>query len=343
MVLAIPEEKLKTEKAPENLIEVKGLKTHFFTENGVVKAVDGLSMTLQKGKVLGVVGESGCGKSITAQSIMRLLPEPQGRIVEGTITFHDPEGTAIDITSLERHGKQMRSIRGRHMAMIFQEPMTSLNPVYTIGNQISETILLHQKVDRQTAKRRTLEVLEQVDIPHASRRFHEYPHQMSGGQRQRVMIAMALSCNPSLLIADEPTTALDVTIQARILRTMKKLQELYGMAIMMITHDLGVIGRMADDVLVMYVGKKVEESSVRNVFYRPKHPYTQGLLKSIPIIGLKGVRLNPITGSVPSPFDLPKGCRFAERCPKRLEQCAMEEPPEFQVEPGHFVSCWLYR
>ncbi len=326
----------------EPLIEVNNLRTHFFTENGIVKAVEGLNMTINKGRVLGVVGESGCGKSITAQSIMRLLPEPQGRIVGGTIQFHHPDGETVSIEKLNRHGSQMRSIRGQHIAMIFQEPMTSLNPVYTIGNQITETIILHQDVDRATAKRRAIEVLEQVDIPQAERRFNEYPHQMSGGQRQRAMIAMALSCNPSLLIADEPTTALDVTIQARILRTMRELQDVYGMAIMMITHDLGVIGRMADDVLVMYVGKKVEESTVRNVFYNPKHPYTQGLLKSIPIIGLKGARLHPIRGTVPSPFHLPPGCKFAERCPYRMERCDNEEPPEFEVEPGHLVQCWLY-
>ena len=340
--MAMPESKAPANKgAGETLIDVQGLRTHFFTENGVVKAVDGLNMNIKRGRVLGVVGESGCGKSITAQSIMRLLPEPQGRIVEGKITFHSPEGETVDITSLDRHGAKMRSIRGHHIAMIFQEPMTSLNPVFTIGNQITEAIRLHQNVDKATAKKRAIEVLEQVDIPQAARRFNEYPHQMSGGQRQRVMIAMALSCNPSLLIADEPTTALDVTIQARILRTMRELQDVYGMAIMMITHDLGVIGQMADDVMVMYVGKKVEESSVRNVFYKPKHPYTQGLLKSIPIIGLKGARLSPIKGTVPSPYNLPTGCKFAERCPKRMERCK-EEPPEFEVEPGHLVACWLY-
>lgn len=341
--MAMPETNVTANKEPqETLIEVQNLKSHFFTESGVVKAVDGLNMTIKRGRVLGVVGESGCGKSITAQSIMRLLPEPQGRIVEGKITFYAPDGEVVDITSLDRHGKKMRSIRGQHIAMIFQEPMTSLNPVFTIGNQITETIRLHQNVDKANAKKRAIEVLEQVDIPEAERRFYEYPHQMSGGQRQRAMIAMALSCNPSLLIADEPTTALDVTIQARILRTMRELQDVYGMAIMMITHDLGVIGRMADDVMVMYVGKKVEESSVRNVFYNPRHPYTQGLLKSIPIIGLKGARLSPIAGTVPSPYNLPKGCKFAERCPKRMDHCIENEPPEFEVEPGHLVACWLY-
>lgn len=328
--------------ASEQLIRVEDLRTQFFTEQGVVKAVDGVSFTVKKGKVLGVVGESGCGKSITAMSIMRLLPEPQGRIVSGKIVFNSPDGRQVDITALDRHSPEMRSIRGRHIAMIFQEPMTSLNPVYTIGDQIVEAIRLHQKVDHETAVQRAIEVLRQVDIPDPERRINEYPHQMSGGQRQRVMIAMAMSCHPSLLIADEPTTALDVTIQAKILRNMRDLQKQYGMAIMMITHDLGVIGQMADDVIVMYVGKKVEEAGVRQLFYNPAHPYTQGLMKSIPMIGLRNKKLVPITGSVPSPYNLPKGCYFAPRCPKAMERCKREAPPEFEIEPGHLVSCWLY-
>jgi len=227
--------------------------------------------------------------------------------------------------------------------MIFQEPMTSLNPVYTVGDQIIEAIQLHQKVDKDTARARAIEVLDQVDIPDPERRIDEYPHQMSGGQRQRAMIAMALSCYPSLLIADEPTTALDVTIQAKILRNMRTLQREYGMSIMLITHDLGVIGQMADEVLVMYVGRKVEQSSVRGLFHNPLHPYTQGLLKSIPLIGLRGKKLVPITGSVPSPYNLPTGCYFAPRCPEATDQCQRESPPESEVEPGHYVSCWLYK
>ncbi len=329
--------------ANEVLLEVKDLRTQFFTEQGVVKAVDGVSFTIKKGKVLGIVGESGCGKSITALSIMRLLPEPRGKIVSGTITFYPPEGGSVDITRLDRHSAEMRRIRGRHIAMIFQEPMTSLNPVYTIGDQIIEAIQLHQDVDKETARKRAIEVLNQVDIPHPERRINEYPHQMSGGQRQRAMIAMALSCYPSILIADEPTTALDVTIQAKILRNMRDLQRQYGMAIMLITHDLGVIGQMADEVLVMYVGRKVEQADVRELFLNPLHPYTQGLFRSIPLIGLKGKKLVPIAGSVPSPYNLPPGCYFAPRCPRAMDICRQEAPAEYEVEPGHFVSCWLYK
>lgn len=328
--------------AQEELIRVENLKTYFYTEQGVVKAVDGVSFSIKKGRVLGVVGESGCGKSITAMSIMRLLPEPQGRIISGKIIFNSPDGKQVDITTLDRHSQEMRNIRGRHIAMIFQEPMTSLNPVYTVGSQIMEAIMLHQKVDRETARKRAIEVLRAVDIPDPERRVDEYPHQMSGGQRQRAMIAMALSCEPNLLIADEPTTALDVTIQAKILRNMRDLQERLGMAIMMITHDLGVVGQMADDVIVMYVGKKVEESNVREIFRNPLHPYTQGLMKSIPMIGFRDKQLVPIAGSVPSPYNLPKGCYFAPRCPHAMEKCKVQEPPEFEVEPDHKVSCWLY-
>ncbi|NLK08912.1 MAG: ABC transporter ATP-binding protein [Firmicutes bacterium] len=332
----------------QELVRIEDLHTQFFTEQGIVKAVDGVTFSIEQGKTLGVVGESGCGKSITAMSIMRLLPEPRGRIVKGKITFFPPQQnninqTSVDITALDRHSSQMRGIRGRHIAMIFQEPMTSLNPVYTVGDQIIEAIQLHQQVDRDTARARAIEVLEQVDIPDPERRISEYPHQMSGGQRQRAMIAMALSCYPSLLIADEPTTALDVTIQAKILRNMRDLQQEYGMSIMLITHDLGVIGRMADEVLVMYVGKKVEQAEVRNIFHNPLHPYTQGLMKSIPLIGLKDKKLVPITGSVPSPFNLPTGCYFAPRCPQAMDRCRREAPPETEPEPGHFVSCWLYK
>ena len=327
----------------QELLRIENLYTQFFTEQGVVKAVDGVSFSIEQGKTLGIVGESGCGKSITAMSIMRLLPEPRGRIVEGKITFYPPDENSVDLTALDRHSPEMRSIRGRHIAMIFQEPMTSLNPVYTVGAQITEAIQLHQKVNKETARSRAIEVLEQVDIPDPERRIDEYPHQMSGGQRQRGMIAMALSCYPSLLIADEPTTALDVTIQAKILRNMRGLQKQYGMAIMLITHDLGVIGQMADEVLVMYVGKKVEQAGVRNIFHNPLHPYTQGLIKSIPLIGLRGKKLLPITGSVPSPYNLPKGCYFAPRCPSAMDRCRQEAPSEVEAEPGHLVSCWLYK
>lgn len=340
-MVAVEQKTLATNN--EELIRVEDLRTYFYTEQGVVKAVDGVNFSIKKGKVLGVVGESGCGKSITASSIMRLLPEPQGRIVSGKITFNSPDGQVIDITSQDRHGQVMRSIRGRHIAMIFQEPMTSLNPVYTVGDQIMEAVTLHQKVGEAEARERAIEVLREVDIPDPERRVDEYPHQMSGGQRQRAMIAMALSCRPSLLIADEPTTALDVTIQAKILRNMKALQDEYGMAIMMITHDLGVIGQLADEVIVMYVGKKVEQAEVRELFHNPAHPYTQGLMKSVPMIGLRHKKLSPIAGSVPSPYALPKGCKFAPRCPKAMDICRQEEPPEFEIGPDHTVNCWLYK
>jgi len=307
----------------------------------VVHAVDGVNFSIARQKTLGVVGESGCGKSVTGLSIMGLIPMPPGRIVEGEILYHR-NGDIVDITKLNPKGKEIRSIRGNEIAMIFQEPMTSLNPVYTIGNQIMEAIILHQKVHKKEARVRAIQMLEAVGIPLPEQRVDEYPHQLSGGMRQRAMIAMALSCNPSLLIADEPTTALDVTIQAQILELMKKLQEEFRMAIMMITHNLGVIAETSDDVVVMYMGKVVEQSDVRRVFHDPKHPYTQGLMKSIPSLAKRKERLEPIKGVVPDPYDLPPGCVFNPRCPYAMEICGKEEPPFLEVEKGHWAKCWLY-
>lgn len=326
-----------TERQP--LLEIKNLKTHFFTDDGVVRAVDGVSFSIGKGETLAVVGESGCGKSITAFSTMRLIPSPPGQIVDGEILFHQNGKPPLDLTKIDARGAQMRDIRGNDIAMIFQEPMTSLSPVHTIGNQIGEAIELHQDVDKEEARKRSAEVLRKVRLPEPERQLDAYPHELSGGMRQRAMIAMALSCNPSLLIADEPTTALDVTVQAQILDLMVALQDEIGMSILLITHDLGVVAWMADNVAVMYLGKVVEYSDVRTIFKDPKHPYTKGLLKSIPKIGQKE-RLIPIEGSVPDPFERPVGCPFAPRCPDRMDKC-IEEPELIEVEDGHQVSCWL--
>ena len=307
----------------------------------MVHAVDGVSFSIEQQKTLGVVGESGCGKSVTGLSMMGLVPMPPGKIVEGEILYRR-NGNVIDITKLNPKGKEIRAIRGDEIAMIFQEPMTSLNPVYTIGNQIMEAIILHQKVHKKEARGRAIQMLEAVGIPSPEQRVDEYPHQLSGGMRQRAMIAMALSCNPSLLIADEPTTALDVTIQAQILELMKKLQDEFRMAIMMITHNLGVIAETSDNMVVMYMGKVVEQSDVRSVFHNPKHPYTQGLMKSIPSLAKRKERLEPIKGVVPDPYSLPPGCLFNPRCPYAMEICGKEEPPFLEVEGGHWAKCWLY-
>ncbi|MCL6450823.1 MAG: ABC transporter ATP-binding protein [Acetobacteraceae bacterium] len=317
----------------ETLLDVQGLKTCFYTEDGVVPAVDGVSFHINRGETLGMVGESGCGKSVTSLSIMRLIPWPPGRIVEGKVWF---EGQDI----LAKSEPEMRKIRGNEISMIFQEPMTSLNPVYTVGDQIAEAIQLHQGLGRREAARKTVDMLRLVGIPLPERRAHEYPHQLSGGMRQRVMIAMALSCNPKLLIADEPSTALDVTIQAQILELMKRLKRELGMAILLITHDLGVIAEMAQRVVVMYAGRIVEEADVISLFRRPLHPYTDGLLHSIPRIDAKKGRLHVIEGVVPNPLNLPPGCRFHPRCPYAAEVCRKEEPPLEEAGPGRRVSCW---
>ncbi|MCL0029595.1 ABC transporter ATP-binding protein [Dehalococcoidia bacterium] len=323
------------------LIEVRGLKTYFYTDDGVVRAVDGVDFTIEQEKTLGVVGESGCGKSVTALSIMGLIQMPPGKIEAGEILYRR-NGNVTKLTNLDPKGKEYRSIRGNEIAMIFQEPMTSLNPVYTIGNQIMEAIILHQKVGKKEARERAVTMLEAVGIPLPRQRIDEYPHQLSGGMRQRAMIAMALSCNPSLLIADEPTTALDVTIEAQVLKLMHDLRKEFKTAMMLITHDLGVIASMADDVVVMYLGKIVEGSTVRNVFHHTKHPYTQGLMSSIPSLATKRHRLVPIEGVVPDPFEVPAGCGFEPRCPQSMGICKRETPPLKEVVPGHRAACWLY-
>jgi oligopeptide/dipeptide ABC transporter ATP-binding protein len=324
---------------PSCLLQIEGLKTYFYTFEGIAKAVDDVSFTLGKGEVLGIVGESGCGKSVTAQSVMRLIPEPPGKIVNGKILFD-----GIDITRLSM--EDMRSIRGNRISMIFQEPMTSLNPVYTIGNQISEMFRLHEKRSRAESWERSIEMLKKVQIPAPEKRVYEYPHQLSGGMRQRAMIAMALACNPEILIADEPTTALDVTIQAQILELMMQLQEDYNSAIMMITHDLGVIAEIAGRIEVMYAGKVVEEGATAAIFEDPKHPYTRGLLKSIPKLGERARsgrrRLQEITGIVPSLYELPAGCRFYPRCPQAMEVCNQSIPALIEVGGSHRVRCFLY-
>ncbi len=321
------------------ILELSGLRTHFFSREGVVRAVDGVSYHLNRRETLGVVGESGCGKSVSALSILRLIPDPPGKIVEGAIRF---EGT--DLLTLSE--KKMQNIRGNEISMIFQEPMTSLNPVLTIGHQISEAIILHQKLSKSAAMEKSVEMLRLVNIPEAVRRVREYPHQLSGGMRQRVMIAMALSCNPKVLIADEPTTALDVTIQAQILDLMLELQEKLGTAIILITHDLGVIAETAQRVVVMYAGKKVEEASVAELFAEPCHPYTLGLMGSIPRMDQASAespgrtRLQEIKGIVPSLYNLPPGCIFEPRCPYADDQCRAEYPPLEEKRPGHLAACW---
>ncbi len=321
------------------LLRVSGLQTQFTTEAGLIRAVDGVDFDLDRGETLGIVGESGCGKSVTALSVMQLVQAPRGRIAGGRIELFR-SGAPVDITALDPQSAEMRAIRGREIAMIFQEPMTSLNPIFTIGEQIMEAVILHQGLDRKQARERAIGMLERVGLSSPAQQVDEYPHQLSGGMRQRVMIAMALSCDPSLLIADEPTTALDVTIAAQILELMKGLQASSGMSIVMITHNLGVIGEMCRRVLVMYLGKVVEEGTTDDIFYQPKHPYTQGLLRSIPQIGLKQ-RLSPISGTVPSMADLPAGCAFAPRCPHVMPVCG-EPPPMLELGTGHRARCWLY-
>ncbi len=324
------------------LIEVRDLRTYFYTDSGVARAVDGVDFTIEPEKTLGVVGESGCGKSVTALSIMGLIQTPPGKIQAGEIIYRR-NGILTELTKLDPKGKEYRSIRGNEIAMIFQEPMTSLNPVYTIGNQIIEAVILHQKVGKKEGRERAIALLEAVGIPLPKQRIDEYPHQLSGGMRQRAMIAMALSGNPSLLIADEPTTALDVTIEAQVLSLMHSLRKEFKTAIMLITHDLGVVAGMADDVVVMYHGKIVEESGVRNIFHSTKHPYTQGLMNSIPSLATTKRRLVPIEGVVPDPFEVLEGCSFEPRCPQAMAICKQEIPPLKEVAPGHRAACWLYK
>lgn len=320
------------------ILEIKNLKTYFYTYEGIAKAVDGISYQLAKGEPLGVVGESGCGKSVTALSILRLVPAPPGKIVGGEILFKGEN--LLDLTE-----DRMRKVRGNQISMIFQEPMTSLNPVFTVGNQIQETLQLHQGLSKKDALGKSIEMLRLVNIPSPEKAVGQHPHELSGGMRQRVMIAMALACNPEILIADEPTTALDVTIQAQILDLMNRLKEELGMAIILITHNLGVVAETTKRVIVMYAGKIVEEAETKTLFGNPQHPYTVGLLRSIPILGDKirrgKVRLNEISGVVPSLYELPSGCKFSTRCPSAMEICKEEEPELKEIEESHFRSCWL--
>jgi peptide/nickel transport system ATP-binding protein/oligopeptide transport system ATP-binding protein len=320
------------------LLQVQDLNTYFKTDEGLLTAVNGIDFSICRGETLGLVGESGCGKSVSALSIMRLIPEPPGRIVKGRILFEGQD--LVRLTESE-----MRRIRGNAISMIFQEPMTSLNPVHRVGNQIAEAIKLHQNVDQTRARRRAIEMLAKVGIPDPQRRAREYPFQLSGGMRQRVMIAMALSCNPKLIIADEPTTALDVTIQAQILDLMKKLQEDFGAAILLITHDLGVIAEVAERVAVMYAGRIVEMADANPLFAEPMHPYTQGLMASVPHIdrpAAPGKLLETISGMVPSLLNLPPGCTFQDRCERVFERCRSQEPPLIEFGSKHSARCWLY-
>lgn len=316
-----------------NLLEVRDLKTYFYTDDGVVKAVDGVEFQVKPGETLGIVGESGCGKSITAMSILRLIQSPPGKIVSGEIIF-DGE----DLTKVSE--KRIREIRGNNISMIFQEPMTSLNPVFTAGYQIEEILKIHQNLDNKEARERAIEMIRMVGIPNPERIADEYPHQLSGGMRQRIMIAMALACRPKLLIADEPTTALDVTIQAQILDLMNELKDKLNTSIMLITHDLGVIAEMADHVIVMYSGKVVEDASTIELFENPKHPYTIGLMASIPSLAKEGQRLETIPGVVPNPFYLPKGCYFHPRCKYAIDKCREAQPELREVSPGHKSACF---
>jgi oligopeptide/dipeptide ABC transporter ATP-binding protein len=321
--------------AGENLLEVRDLHTHFHVMDGVVKAVDGISFAIRPGQTLGVVGESGCGKSVTALTIMRLLDIPPAQIGETSEVWFEGR----DLLALSE--EQMRHVRGNDIAMIFQEPMTSLNPVFTVGNQIAEAVMQHHDVKHRAAMDKAIDSLKAVGINNPERRVKQYPHELSGGMRQRVMIAMALSCDPKLIIADEPTTALDVTIQAQILELIRKVQDDTGAALMLITHDLGVVAETVHDAIVMYSGRIVETGTVDEVLLAPKHPYTEGLIHSIPSKGKRGTRLNVIKGTVPNPFNMPKGCNFAPRCPYRFEPCGPHDP---RIEDAHppDVACWLY-
>jgi peptide/nickel transport system ATP-binding protein len=334
--------------AAEPLLSVRNLKTYFTQDEGTVKAVDGVSFDMAPGATLGIVGESGCGKSITARSILRIVDRP-GRIVEGEIHFRRPAANGrgervIDLATLDANGAEMRGIRGAEIALIFQEPMSSFSPVHSVGNQIIEAILLHQPVSRSEAREKTIEILRRVGVSTPEQRVDQLANQLSGGLRQRAMIAMALSCRPTLLIADEPTTALDVTTQTQILELMRQLQQEDGMAIMLITHDLGVVAEMATDVVVMYLGRVVEQAPVDAIFHDPKHPYTRGLLRSIPRIRSKTrERLTPIAGAVPHPYDRPTGCPFHPRCPEFMPgTCDRQAPSLRPVGDHHAVSCFLY-
>lgn len=319
----------------DKLLEVKNLRTYFHTDDGVVKSVDDVSFEVKRGKTLGVVGESGCGKSITSLSIMQLVEIPPGKIESGEILY---EGEDL----LKKSKDEMRKIRGGEIAMIFQEPMTSLNPVFTVGQQIMEALTLHTDLDKAAAKERAIEMLKLVKIPLPEKRFNEYPHQLSGGMRQRVMIAIALACNPKVIIADEPTTALDVTIQAQILDLLRNLKDKINSSIMLITHDLGVIAEMADYIVVMYAGRVVEKGTAEEIFEHPSHPYTIGLMASKPVVGKKVDKLYSIPGKVPNPVDMPNYCYFKDRCEMCVECCKGDYPPEISLSETHKVSCYRY-
>ena len=335
--------------AHDSLLEVKNLMTHFHLQEGIVRAVDGVSFDVRRGQTLGIIGESGCGKSVTAHSILRLVPSPPGNIVNGEILLYRGENGEnsgpVDLAQLDPRGAEIRSIRGAEISMVFQEPMTSFGPMHSIGNQIIESILLHQEgVDKTEARELAIDNLRRVGIPRAAQIVDSFPHQLSGGMRQRAMIAMALSCSPRLLIADEPTTALDVTIQAQILELMMTLQEEFGMAVIFITHNLGVIAEVADEVAVMYLGRIVEQAGINELFDNPQHPYTQGLLNSIPHIDEeKLTRLRAIEGVVPDPYDIPSGCAFSDRCPSFMPgKCDSAMPDLAATGPEHRVRCFLY-
>jgi len=330
----------------QNILEIQDLEVQFRTLDGKVRGVNGVTFDVRAGETIGVVGESGCGKSVTAHSIMRLLPQGVATISKGAIWFRRRNGEEVNMVDLAPNGDLIREIRGNEIAMIFQEPMTSLSPLHTIGDQISEAIILHQKLDKHQAEERAIEMLNAVKIANAREFVRSYPHQYSGGMRQRAVIAMALSCNPALLIADEPTTALDVTIQAQILDLMRQIQRDFDSAIIMITHNLGVINEMADRIVVMYLGKVVEVAERKTLFKRPAHPYTVGLLQSVPEMSSKErTRLHPVPGIIPDPFNVPKGCAFLDRCPVRAKKSGCQDPegvPLVEVEPGHWARCTLY-
>ncbi len=323
------------------LLSVRNLRTHFFSREGVVKAVDGVTFDVKPGEILGIAGESGCGKSVTSQSILRILPK-NGKIVDGQILFRYGDQT-VDLAAEDPDGRVMRDIRGQEIAMIFQEPMTAFSPVHTIGNQIIETIRIHQQVTKEEAHDQAVEMLRRVGMPNPARNIDEFTFNLSGGMRQRAMVALSLACQPKLLIADEPTTAVDVTIQAQMLELLRDIQADLGMAIIMITHDLGVIAELTDRVMIMYLGKEVEAGTVENVFHRPQHPYTRGLLSSIPKMEPGRVEIEPIEGSVPSPYAMPSGCKFHTRCTEFMAGvCEKRDPPLIEVAGGHEVSCFLY-
>ena len=327
------------------ILEIKNLHVTFALDEGAINPLNGVDLNIYRGEVHGFVGESGCGKSVTSQAIMRIIPSP-GRVDGGEILYHNKDGKIININKLKPTGKEIQQIRGKEIAMIFQEPMSSFSSMYTIGNQVSEEILLHENVDKRTARERAIYLLDRVGIPNARERVDDYPFQFSGGMRQRAMIAMALACHPSLLIADEPTTALDVTIQAQVLKLIEDLQNEFGMAVLFITHNMGVVAQIADRVSVMYLGKVIESGSALQIFNSPKHPYTIDLLRAIPVISRNsGNRLASIGGNVPGPYEIPQGCAFHPRCSKMINGLCnnLIEPPEIEIKDGHRVRCFLYK